>query len=160
MTNAQDKDTILINNNALKNNNTPPRLNFGVIPVAPVAAVQIQFPKQPNPADERVRMGPWWTANWLKSRKWYIPYLMVAGLLVIFGIIATIIYFTVFGARPPSEAAQSAIKKLITLNLEGTAGSGEMGSQDGYGSDASIRQVVSLLIPKETYTCAIQETTM
>jgi hypothetical protein len=138
MTKAQDEDTILINK-ALKNNNpTPPRLNFGGIPVAPVAAVQIQIQKQsPTPPEEYIKIGRW-QVPWLKKNRWYIPYLMVAAFLAIFGIIATIIYFTVFEARPPSEAAQSAIKKLITLNLENTAGSGEKGSQDGYGGDASF----------------------
>jgi hypothetical protein len=49
---------------------------------------------------------------------------MVAAFLAICGIIATIIYFTVFGARPASEAAQSVKKKIITLNLQGTVGTG------------------------------------
>ena len=68
---------------------------------------------------------------------------MVAFFIVIFGIVGTTIYFNVFGAlepgaRPLSEAAQSAIVKIITSTFESRAVLGEPGSQDVYGFEASF----------------------
>ena len=66
-----------------------------------------------------------------------ILYLIGAAFTVLLGVAGLVIY-TALQTRPASAPAQSGIKILVTVTLENSAGTGEPGSQDGFGSDASF----------------------
>ena len=141
MTRSQDKDTEIIKSDR----NTPenqyrnqPALNFGAIPVKPGAGVANAFPIPPLVKFlAPIKVGKWVFDPKFKQRG-YVPYLMGAAFALLLGVVGVVIYLTTFQTRPQAAAAQSGTKKLFTLTLETSAGSGEPGSQDGFGSDASF----------------------
>ena len=150
MARAQDKDTVSLRND--RNDGIPyrnsPALNFGVIPVlaaSPSAAPNpttkplktvLQLSKEEKPLAP-IKVGRWIIEPKLK-RHGYIPYLIGAGIAMLLVVAGVVIYLVAFQTRLPPAAAQSAIKKIFSLTLENSAGSGEPGSQDGIGSDASF----------------------
>ena len=141
MTRSQDKDTGTIKidrNNPGHQKGNQPALNFGAIPVKPnpPAAPVLPFPERKKPLAP-IKVGKWVFDPQFKQRG-YIPYLLGAAFALLLGVVGVVIYLTAFQTRPPSAAAQSGIKKLFTLTLETSAGSGEPGSQDGLGSVASF----------------------
>ena len=142
MTRSQDKDinTIKIDrNNPGNQNQNQPTLKFGAIPVKPnnfPAAPVLPLPERKKPLVP-IKVGRWIIEPKFKQRG-RVPYLMVAAFVLLLGVAGVVIYLTAFQTRPPSAAAQSGIKKLFTLTLETSAGSGEPGSQDGFGSEASF----------------------
>ena len=141
MTRFQDKDTeiIKIDRNTPENKyKNQPALNFGAIPVKPnsPSALVLPSPERKKPLAP-IKVGKWAFDPQFKQRG-YVPYLLGAAFALLLGVAGVVIYVTVFQARPPSVVAQSGIKKLFTLTLETSAGSGEPGSQDGLGSVASF----------------------
>ena len=139
MTRPKEKDTILLEK--------PKRLRLqlpSVTPssrhdrdlIIPLRIIPRNSSAQP-PLDKVIRIGRWSFIPNYEQRN-YIRYLIGLAIAVLLGVAAVVIYLVAFQTRPPSAAAQSGIKGFFTLNLQTSTGSGEPGSQDGFGSDASF----------------------
>ena len=143
MPRTQDKDTVSlkieIDRKSPNQYRSPPALNFGASPVSPGAGVDCNASTIPQLARPLapIKVGKWVFDPQFKQRG-YVPYLMGAVFALLLGVAGIVIYLVVFQTRPPSAAAQSDMKKLFSLTLQTSAGSGEPGSQDGFGSDASF----------------------
>ena len=137
----QDKDTVTIKVDKNSPNRNQPALNFGAILVKPSESpADTPVPQVPSKQEKPlapIRLGKWVFEPKFKQRG-YVPYLMGAAFALLLGVAGAVIYLVAFQTRPPSAAAQSGIKKLFTMSLQTSAGSGEPGSQDGFGSDASF----------------------
>ena len=149
MTRSQDKDTVSLRIDILSPRNqyqNRPALNFGSIPIRSdnsEASPSLPIVRDSDiKAEEDVSLAPIKVGKWIfepkLKQRGYISYLLGAAFALLLGVAGVVIYLVAFQTRPPSAAAESGIKKLFTLTLQTSAGSGDPGSQDGLGSDASF----------------------